>query len=162
MIDLQREFAEGIVFYFLSTFWRIIPTNKTFSSPSEMQRKWTNFLHQEWTVWRPLFTICAKTNIVKCLLLPDREIITQQINTSSTCRIGERRKIEFNDRRKKTWFLIVFSTTLCASVKGWGNCVWIPWEWIGLIEKFLDLKVDNTSCASLNISIFPLNYIRPY
>ena len=49
---------------------------------------------------------------------------------------------------EKTGFLIVLSTTLCASVKGWGNCVWIPWEWIGLCEKFLDLKVDNTSCAS--------------
>ena len=48
----------------------------------------------------------------------------------------------------KTWFLTVLGATLCASVEGRGNCMWIPWEWIGLFEKFLDLKVDNTTCAS--------------
>ena len=26
----------------------------------------------------------------------------------------------------KTWFLIVLSATLCASIKGWGNCMWFP------------------------------------
>lgn len=35
---------------------------------------------------------------------------------------------------KILFVIIVLSTTLCASAKGWGNYVGIPWEWIGLIE----------------------------
>ena len=45
MIVLQREFAERRVSDFSPALWRIIPANKTFLSPSQMQRERTNFLY---------------------------------------------------------------------------------------------------------------------
>ena len=52
--------------FFFSAFWRITPINKTFLSPNQTQRKRITALHYEWTVWRPLLTICPITNIIKC------------------------------------------------------------------------------------------------
>ena len=53
LIVLQKELAEGRVL------------DKRFLGPSQMQRTQINFLHYEWTLWRALSAICAKTNIIK-------------------------------------------------------------------------------------------------
>ena len=39
MILLQKEFAEGRVSNFSSAFWRILPTNKTFLSPTSKRKE---------------------------------------------------------------------------------------------------------------------------
>ena len=56
------------------------------------------------------------------------------------------KKITFQARLAERVKLL--SIILCASATGLGNYTQIPLEWSGLFEKFPDLQVDNTNCAS--------------